>query len=68
MHGLGLCIKLDSYMAHMFYAWSFDYNILVPISIKNNKCFLYFNKNYILFSWGYGNSNKKITQQSYESI
>ena len=21
MHGLGLCMKVDSYVAHMFYAW-----------------------------------------------
>ena len=36
-HGLGLCIKLDSYVAHMFYAWSFIHNTSVPITIKNNK-------------------------------
>ena len=37
MHGLGLCIKVDSYVAHMFYAWSFGHNTAVPIAIKNNK-------------------------------
>ena len=35
LHGLGLCIKVDSYVAHMFYAWSFSHNTAVPISIKN---------------------------------
>ena len=26
MHVLVLCIKVDSYVAHMFYAWSFSHN------------------------------------------
>ena len=34
MHGLGLCIKLDSFVAHMFYVWSFSHNTAVPIAIK----------------------------------
>ena len=34
MHGLGSCIKVDSYVAHMLYAWSFSHNISVPIAIK----------------------------------
>ena len=50
MHGLGLCIKVDSYIAHMFYAWSFSHNIAVPTAIKMNKYFLSLNKNTILFS------------------
>ena len=33
MHGLGLCIKVDSYVAHMFYAWSFSHTEF-PIDIK----------------------------------
>ena len=37
MHGLGLCIKVDSYVAHMFYAWSFSHNTAFRISI--NKIF-----------------------------
>ena len=37
MHGLGLFIKVDSYVAHMFYEWSLSHNTAVPISIKNNK-------------------------------
>ena len=37
MHGLGLCIKVDSFVAHMFYAWSFSHNIAVPIAKKQNK-------------------------------
>ena len=24
MHGLGLCIKVDNYVAHMLYTWSFS--------------------------------------------
>ena len=37
MHGLGLCIKVDSYASHMFYAWSFSHNTEVTIDTKNNK-------------------------------
>ena len=37
MHGLGLCIRVNSYVTHMFYAWSFIHNILVIISTKKNK-------------------------------
>ena len=37
MYGLGLCIKVDSYVAHMFYVWSFRYNIAVSIVRKKNK-------------------------------
>ena len=40
MHGLRLCIKVDSYVAHMFYAWSFSNNKEVPTAIKNNKYLL----------------------------
>ena len=63
MHGLGLCIKVDSYVAHMFYACSFIHNTAVPIYIKNNKYFLYFNTNTTVFSWGDGNYNKNWTYQ-----
>ena len=40
MHGLVLCIKVDSYMSHMFYVWSFSHDTAVPVAIKNNKYFL----------------------------
>ena len=36
IHGLGLCIKLNSFVAHMFYVWSFGHNRAVPISTKKN--------------------------------
>ena len=58
MHGLGLCIKVDSYVAHMFYACSFSHNTAVPIAKNNNKDFLSLNKNTTLFYWGDGNPNK----------
>ena len=58
MHGLGLCIKVDSYVAHMFYAWSFSYNISVPIALKNNNFLISLNTYTNLFSWGAGNYNK----------
>ena len=37
IHGLGLCIKVDSYEDHMFYAWSLSHNKTVPIAKKKNK-------------------------------
>ena len=37
MYGLGFFIKVDSYVAHMLYAWSFGNNTVVPISIKRSK-------------------------------
>ena len=63
MHGLGLCIKVDSYVAHMFYAWSFICDTAVPIAKQKNKYFIFLNKNTTVFSWGSGNSNKNRTQQ-----
>ena len=37
MHGLGLCLKIYSYVARMFYVWSFSNNTEVPIAKNNNK-------------------------------
>ena len=62
MHGLGLCIKVDSYVAHSFYAYSFSHNTSVPIDKNNNTYFLSLNKNTTVFSWGPGNSNKNVIQ------
>ena len=42
-HLLGLCIKVDSYVAHMFYVWSFSHDTAVPIAINKNKYFLSLN-------------------------
>ena len=58
MDGLVLCIKVDSYVEHLLYAWSFSYNTAVPIAIKKSKYFPSLNKNTTLFTWGYGNYNK----------
>ena len=49
MHGMGLCIKLDSFMAHMLYSWSFSHNTAVLIAIKKNKFFLSLNTNTNVF-------------------
>ena len=35
VHGLVLCIKVDSYVVHMFYAWLFSLNTVVVITINN---------------------------------
>ena len=34
MHGLGLFIKVDIYVAHMFYACTFSHNTAIPIAKK----------------------------------
>ena len=68
MHGLRLCIKFNSFLAHTFYAWSFSNNIAVSIDIKKNKYFLYLNIYTSVFSRGTGNLNKHITQQLDSSI
>ena len=61
MHGLGLCIKVDSYVEHMFNAWSFSNNTAVSIAINKNKYLLSLNTNTTVFSWGGVNSNKNRT-------
>ena len=58
MHGLGLYIKVDSYVAHMLYAYSFSHNTTVPINKKNKKYLLSLNTNTTAFASGYGNPNK----------
>ena len=61
IHGLVLCTKVDSIVAHMFYAWSFSHNTSVEIAINKNKYFFSLNTNTDVFSWGDGNSNKNRT-------
>ena len=39
---MGLWIKFDSFVAHMFYTWSLIHNTAVPIAIK---------KRTVLFTW-----------------
>ena len=55
-----LC-KIDSYVAHMFYSWSFGDNIEVPIAINKNKYFLSLNTSTTVFDHGASNSNKNRT-------
>ena len=43
MHGLGSWIKLNIFVAHMLYLWSFSHNKVVPIDIKHNIYGLYLN-------------------------
>ena len=50
MHGLGLCIKVDVYVAHMFYEWPFSHNTAVTKSINKNTCFFSFNTNTNVFA------------------
>ena len=50
MHVLGLCIKVDSYMDHMFYEWSFSHNTAVQIDKNKNKYYFILLRD--------GNSNK----------
>ena len=63
MHGLVLYIKVDSYLAHIFYVWSFNENKTFPVPMKKNKYFTSLNINNTVFAWGDGNSNKNITHQ-----
>ena len=37
MHVLRLCIKLNSFVAHTIFAWSFSHDIAVPIEVKQDK-------------------------------
>ena len=60
IHILGLYIKLNSFVAHMFYAWSFSHNTLLPIFIKQKR-FLSLNEYTNVFSCRDGNSNKNRT-------
>ena len=61
MHELGLCIKVDTYVTHMFYAWSFSHNTEFSVAINKNKYFLSLNKNTTLFYWGAINSDENRT-------
>ena len=67
-HGLGLCTKLNIFVAHMFYAWSLDHNKEVPIAINKKKHSLSLNSYTTVFAWGSDNPNKTITQQLYSFI
>ena len=64
MHGLGLCIKVDSYMSHILYAWSLIHNTAVTISINKKKCFLSLNK-IVLYLLGYMVIPIKIERNNY---
>ena len=56
--GLVLFIKVNSYVAHMFYAWSFSHNTAVLVAINKNKYLLSLNTHTTVFAWGTGNYNK----------
>ena len=43
IHVLVLCIKLDIFVVHMLYAWSFIHNTELKITINKNKNFLSLN-------------------------
>ena len=58
MHGLVLCIKVDNYVAYMFYELSVSHNTAVTIAKEKKKYLLYLNTNNTVFYWGYGISNK----------
>ena len=61
IHGLGLCIKLNCYVEHMFYTCSFSHNTSVTIDIMKNGYYFSLNTYSTVFVWGDGNSNKNIT-------
>ena len=61
MKGLQLCIKVNRFVVHMLYEWSFSHNKMVQIAIKHNKYYIYLNTYTTVFAWGYGNLNKNKT-------
>ena len=61
IHGLGLFIKFNIYLSHMFYACSFSHNTSAPIAINQNKYILSVNTYTIVFACVDGNSNKNRT-------
>ena len=61
IHELGLCINVDSYVARMFYAWSFSHNTAVPIYINNNKYLLSLHSHTTVFAEGDIHLNKNRT-------
>ena len=62
MHVLGLCIKLNSYVARMFYTLSFIHSPEITINIGQNKSVLILNTNTAaMFDWGAVNLNKNKT-------
>ena len=54
MHGLGLCIKVDSYVAHFF---MYSHSVMIQQFQSQNKI-LSLNTNTTVFFGGAGNSNK----------
>ena len=52
MHGLGLCIDLNSFVSCILYTWSFTHNKSVPIDIIWNKYFISLNAYTTVFDWG----------------
>ena len=58
MRTLGLCVKVYSHVANMFYAWSFSHNTSTQIDIKKKRHFNSLNTYTSVFTWCTGNSNK----------
>ena len=58
MHGLRLWIKLNSFLAHIFYEWLLSNNTAVTIYIKQNKYFISLNTYTTVIDQGDRNSNK----------
>ena len=52
MHDLGTCVKPQSYVAHMFYAWSFSHNTVVPVAKQGLSFYLSLDSCTILFFLG----------------
>ena len=60
MHVLGICIKLNSYVADMFYTWSLSHKTALPIYMRQNKYFLSFGTYNTSLSQGSINLHKYI--------
>ena len=55
---LGLCIKLNTFLSHMFYEWQFSHSIEIPIDIKQNTYFISFDTYTAVFYLVAGDLNK----------
>ena len=62
MNGLGLYIKVNRYVAHLLYAWSFSHNTVFPITIYKNKYLIFLNTHSPVFATGAVNSNRNRTK------
>ena len=50
--GLGLCIRFESFVAHMFYGWTFAHNTAAAWMSDNGRYYLSIDEACHVFAWG----------------